>query len=134
MARNKVTSLIRSEKAKWEKYIIEDTRNPKRLQSYCRTKMKNRKGISNVLNENGLETCSDLETAEAFNRFYESVFTIDNGQDLGGDTSCFKQPEEGFSDFIFNPEDVFKVLTSLVAVKASGPDEVYSALLKNRAE
>ena len=84
--------------------------------------------------KNGLETCSDLETAEAFNRFYESVFTIDNGHDPGGDTSCFKQPEEGFNDFMFNPEDVFNVLNSLVAAKASGPDEVDSALLKNCAE
>ena len=45
--RNKVKPLIRKEKAKHEKRLIEDVNNPKRLQAYCRLKNKNKKGIGN---------------------------------------------------------------------------------------
>ena len=56
--RNKVKPLIRKEKAKYEKRLIEDVKNPKRLQAYCRSKNKNKKGIGNVIKENGDETRS----------------------------------------------------------------------------
>ena len=132
--RNKVKSLIRAEKIKYEKRIIEDTKNPKRLQSYCRGKTKNKKGIGNVMKKSGGETVTDMETAEELNEFFQSVFTVDSEQGSNHRQNPIEEPETSFSDIDFTEEDVLKVLSSLNPAKASGPDEMDAAILKNCAE
>ena len=132
--RNKAKSLLRNEKVKHEKQLIEDVKNPKRLQAYCRSKTKIKKGIGNVMKKDGDETSSERETAEAFNEFLQSVFTGGSLQEGTLRENPINKQIDPFTDFGFTPEDVLNVLKALKTAKASGPDEVDSAFLKNCAE
>ena len=127
-ARNRVTTIIREEKTKYEKRIVED-KNPKRLQAYCRRKYKTKKGIGNIKKPNGEETATDLEAAEIMNDYFQSVFTRDDGKTVNQHSPYLSAGS--FEDFAFNQSDVEEVLVKINISKAAGPDGL-DAILYNR--
>ena len=131
LARNNVKTIIKDEKNKYDKMIVED-KNPKRLQAYCRRKFKSEKGIGNLKKADGEETASDTEAAEVMNAYFQSVFTRDDGNAI---LEHSPYPHAGrFEDFTFTPDDVEEVLDKITISKAAGPDGLDAILFKRCAE
>ena len=135
-ARNQVTHLINLARINHEKNIIQDTANPRRFDSYCRRKMKNKKGVSNLVKPDGSETASDIETAELFNEFFQSVFTRDVTQPPSLEdppTRNIAPPGVSLENLNFNEEAVEKTFRDIKTNKATGPDGIDAAIWKNCA-
>jgi hypothetical protein len=74
---------------------------------------------------------SPLEKANAFNQYFASVFTVDDGRtpvcNLKTDQNCT------ISDVEFSPRKVYKALRSLKPKHSYGPDGLPSIMLHNLA-
>lgn len=132
--RNKLTNLIRYRKMTYEQNLISGMKeNPSRYHSHCRKSLKSKPGITNVINNEGLLTQSEQETAEALNTFYQSKFTIDDLSDLPAfpqkiPLNCILERVD------ISVSDVEDVLKELNSNKATGPDEIDNHILKECAD
>ena len=131
MERNKLVDVIRVAKIKYEQNLVSDMKeNPNLYHGHCRRTLKTKQGVTNVLNQNGVLTETEKETAESLNNYYHTVFTRDDGTE----TPAFPDKTgEKIQDVIFSITDIEERLTQVNPNKAAGPDGIESRLMKTCA-
>ena len=130
--RNRLNTVIRSAKMKYEQRLISDMKeNPNLYHGHCRRTLKTKQGVSNVVDGTGRLTETEEEAAVALNDYYHSVFTYDDPQIPAPEFQ--KLTQERLEDVVLTDESVEDVLTNLNPNKAAGPDGVENKLLRECA-
>lgn len=132
-ANNKARKACRKANKAYERKIAEESKkNPKLFYSYANSKMKSKSGIADLTKEDGSKTKTDEEKAELLNKFFQSVFTIENDSQL----PYFEdyEYENITEDIDFSIDTIKKLLAKLDKNKAQGPDGIPPSLLSEAAE
>jgi hypothetical protein len=96
--------------------------------AYANKKLKSRSGIAPLRREDGSLTVNDAEKCDIVNKFFCSVFTIDNG---ALPTFARRVPVNvGIETVIFTPEKVASVIKSLPNKCSGSPDGLPALFLK----
>ena len=106
--------------------------NPKAFYEYISSKLVKKEGVHELLNENGDLTNNDKEKCDIINKFFSSVFTKEDLNDI---------PDFTYDNDILNPletcditlHDMEKALLNLNPNKSPGPDHLHPKLLKSCA-
>ena len=99
------------------------------LYRYIGRRIYSRTGVDELLLDDGTTTRDRGVMTDAFNRYFSSVFTLDDGQ-----TPVFpSQTSAELYDINFSPEVVFDTLCHLQPSISSGCDGIPNILLKNCA-
>ena len=128
-----LSRLIDKLRRKLERTIAKNARrNPKGFWNYYRSLTKAKSDIGDILKADGRMTENNTEKAEAFNSFFENVFTNENTNNVP------RVRDENFdapiSSLCFTPEQVKKKLKDLNKTKSAGPDGFHPKILNECAE
>ena len=120
-ARNEVTKEVRKAKRSYEKKLAEEIKdNPKSFWKYVRDKTNVKQGVSDLEKEDGSFAHTDEEKAEKLNKFFSSVFTIEDDSDIP--EPDLKHIGDTLSSITISREEVKKKLQKMNASKSHGPD------------
>ncbi|XP_060606940.1 uncharacterized protein LOC132759227 [Ruditapes philippinarum] len=125
--RNIATRECRKARNNFETKIAEDT-NPKAFYKYVNSRKKVQNGIADLKRDDGSITENDLEKTEELNRFFKSVFTIEDLNNIPyiNDRSSGKS----ILEVQFNEQITMKLLENLNVTKSCGPDFLHPRVLK----
>ena len=127
--RNATCNLNQSLRKKYERKLMDEYKtNPKQFYAYARRNQKVKVGIAKLKKENGTETSDDKETVEELNSYFTKVFTREGNEEI---PPFNRQTRTQQHDLNIEKEEIVKILSSLNAWKAMGPDEIHPAVLKN---
>ena len=127
-ARNQAQRACRKARKDLERKVAEQSKdNPKAFYSYVSQKNKSKSGIADLKKADGSKTSSDNEKAELLNSFFQSVFTIEDSNELP--TPPNYNYESELNDFDIPIDKVKKLLSDLNVNKAAGPDGIHPLLL-----
>jgi hypothetical protein len=115
------------DKRNFEKQLSESG-NKKPFNSYIKSKTKSRSSIG-PLKDGGKTINDDFETAQVLNKFFTSVFTFENTNEIPSMPTLPSNSE--ITDIKINPSIVEKKINALKNSSACGPDEISVNLLKN---
>ena len=127
--RNLVTTMVKAAKMAFEKQLCKDIKaNAKHFWSFIRSKTKVKERVMKVRKGNGTLTENDQETANEFNKAFQSVFVQEDTSNLpdfriNRETPIIEEIEVTVSM-------VDTLLKSTNANKAMGPDDIHPRLLK----
>jgi hypothetical protein len=126
--RNDVRRAVRD----YEKEIAKQAKNhPKVFYKFVNGKLKTRAGVAEVKTEDGKVIETDKGKAEEFNKFFSSVFTREDHNNI---------PEKkvnvtkSLNNIEFSEEDVKRLLHGIDSSKSTGPDQIHPWILKECAE
>ena len=111
---------------------IVHTNNLGKFYKYVNKKLSSRSGIGSLKGADGLILTRDDQKAELLNQYFISVFTIDDG--IVNPIASRVHKDDTLSSIVFDPQSVFKIISSLNANSAAGPDGIKPVFLKNVAE
>ena len=130
-ARNRVSYKIRLMKKSKECDIAKNIKkNPKAFYQYVSSKIVKKEGVYELMNDKGDLTNNDKEKCDIINKFFSSVFTkedINDIPDFNYDTDSFTPLES--CQITLN--DMEKALFNLNPTKSPGPDGFHPKLLKS---
>ena len=134
-ARNKVKSLLRKAKRKFERGIaLEAKTNPKSFWSHTRRHLKTKSGIAPLL-ENQMDHSSmkfdDQSKVEILSKQYSSVFTK---EDMNNIPTIEDRSNKLIKDLVITVEMVTKALHEINPNKSCGPDLIHPRLLIELAD
>ena len=130
--RNTAKSEVRNAVRNYEKDIASKAKkNPKAFYRYVNSKIKGRGAIPDLRNSNGSVINENLDKANAFNKFFSSVFTKEDIAELPQLPN--KGVKQQLTDVSFTCEDVLKLLQDLKPDKSPGPDMIHPRVLKECA-
>ena len=108
---------------------------PKLFYSYVRSKQKVKPVIPHLRKEDGETTTNDQEIADVRGKFFESVFTMEEGGDKILPEFENRFPENKvLKEITFTELDIFIKLQQLKEDKACGPDSIHPKILKDCAK
>jgi hypothetical protein len=128
-ADEKLNNAIVDSRRTFELAVANDcNHNPKRFWGAIRSSLGSKPKTTSVLDSSGYSTHTDEATAQSFNNFFASVFSIENSDDP---LPCL-QPRTRFefTDFLIRPELVSKAIETLGPFSSPGPDGIVNVLLK----
>ena len=132
-ARNEATKEVRKAKKGYEKKLAEDIKNdPKSFWKYVRSKTKVKQGVNDLTRDDGTTAHTNEEKADVLNKFFCSVFTIENDENIPEPE--MKYDGDALNDVVVTEEDVRKKLSKLNPSKSSGPDGLHPRVLKEVAD
>lgn len=132
ICRNMLRSLTRQLRASFEEGLAADIkRNPKRFWQYTNLRLKTRSRVEELHDETGNVASTDGDKAQLLNRFFSSVFTIENLNTIPEPLNQFVGEE--LSDVIISPQIVEAKLKSLRVTGSPGPDGMHSRILQETA-
>ena len=127
-ARNSSKKMLMSALKDYEANIAKQVKeNPKMFWQYVNSKRKTRPGVGTLNDESGNEVITDTEKAELLNKYFSSVFTKENLEELPP-TENPKHPPFKFSEI--TEDEILKKLKQLKPNKSPGPDSLYPKVLK----
>ena len=130
--RNKVTELVAIAKTEYENKIVkEEKNNPKTFWSYVNKNSNTSNNIPDLISEDGQTFCDDLGKADVLNRFFSSVFT---DEDLNNIPEINKQTNAVLEDIEFTENKIISMLKKMNSSKAPGPDNIHGKVLKECSE
>ena len=134
--RNESTRVNRAAIRVFEKKIADNCKdNPRSFWKYVGTKTKAKSGISALMTGDGEMLESDKDKAELLNKFFSSVFTREDKQNVPHVTESSKSDGKAIKDLNkITPDIVEKKLKELNANKAQGPDKIPPRVLKELAK
>ena len=126
-AEQELQSLMETTKSAYESNLIAN-KNMKAIYSYLKQlSSTNSAPIHVYTNDSTQPTCNHLETAECFNKFFHSTFTISQYELPALDQ--LPVPNHQIHSISIDPADVSTALTSLDISKAYGCDDISPHLL-----
>jgi hypothetical protein len=129
-ARNRVSYKIKQLKQDKESKIAKDIKlNPKAFYQYMASKMLKKEGVADLLKENGEFTTNDTEKCEVINKFFSTVFTIEDLDDVPDFKYDGDIPNSLYTCNV-TENDFEKALSNLNSNKSPGPDNFHPKLLK----
>ena len=134
-ARNRVNTLVRKDKRKFEQEIAREGKfKPKLFWSHARRKLKTKVGVAPLLidaNDKDSLAFDDKVKANILQDQFASVFTREPHQNI----PYFEvRSQTKISSIVFPVEAVEKKLKNLNANKSPGPDELHPRLIAELAE
>ena len=130
-SRNKVKTLLRQAKRRFEKDISVNAKNiPKKFWSYVRRKLKTKAGIAplqKISGDNDSLVFLDLDKANILQNQFSSVFTQEPDDEM---PQFMRRVEHDLDDIIVSKEMVEAEIISLNPNKSCGPDEIEARILK----
>src|SRR5664279_4398204 len=132
-ARNAAKTETRRAVRDYEREIAKKAKvNPKAFYSFVNSKLKTRTTIGDLQTDDGEEISSDNGKAEIFNRFFSSVYTQE-------DTQQISQPEgtsikSQLLDIEISERHVLELLKKVKIDKSPGLDGIHPRVLKECAE
>jgi len=125
--RNRATAATRKARMAFERNLAKTAEaSTKSFWRYVNSRTKSNKGVSDLLNEEGVLVTEPVDKAEALSAHYKKVFTRED-----------TPPPEGFEDrtdkvitaHLFTNEEVHKMLSKQKKDKAAGPDAIFPRFL-----
>ena len=107
-------------------------KNPKAFWKYVKSKLKTRSTIDHLTKEDGTMTINDEENAEVLNRFFTSVFTEEDLENIPTLEDRYHGPP--LENIIITPEMITQKLKKLKTSKSPGPDGFHPRVLMETAE
>jgi hypothetical protein len=99
----------------------------KKFYSYVKKRMNPFSQLGHIRDPHGNFVANDVEKAEFFNKYFQSVFTVDNG-----DMPQFERRTDASMDFpVFTVDEVRAVLCHCPNTSSCGPDGCPSLILKH---
>ena len=130
--KNELRATTRRLRETFESNIAKEVKNhPKKFWAYVNSRTKTKSKIPPLKDDDGSKAITAAEKAETLNRFFSSVFTEENLDNIPDDHRDFIG--EFLDTFIISPEMVLKKLTELNPNKTPGPDGWHPFLLKQLA-
>ena len=129
--RNLVKKQAKKTKQGIEKRVAAEAKtNPKAFFQYVTAKIKPPINIGNLEKEDGSLTENDKEKSEVLNKFFASVFTKEDPQNIPDfDMSI----NDTLYEISITKDDMYKALRSLKTNKSPGPDEIHPKILNELA-
>ena len=129
--RNKCNRDIKRAKREYERKISHECKeNPKKFWQYVQEKTKCVSGISPLDKGDGNLAFDSKEKADILNRFFSSVFTHENVDNVPDLEPGSRSDHTFLSDVVITEEAVRKKLQQLNPSKAQGPDGIPPKVLK----
>ena len=123
-ARNEVTKEVRKAKRAYERKLAEEIKeNPKSFWKYVRDKTNVKQGVSDLEKEDGTFAHTEEEKAEELNKFFSSVFTTEDVNDIP--EPDLKHTGDTLNSITVTEEEVKKKLLKMNASKSPGPDGIH---------
>jgi Reverse transcriptase (RNA-dependent DNA polymerase)/Endonuclease-reverse transcriptase len=123
---------IRKAKRKQERELTKkDDRNGKKFTNYIKTKTKVRTGIGPLKKDDGSPTADEKEMSEILNKFFTSVFTNEDGDNL---PTKVCETNVLLSDIVITEGKIIEKINALKKDSAPGPDNIHPRLLKELKE
>ena len=130
-ARRRCKKAIKSAKRKFERNIAKHSKtNPKQFWNYVNGKLKINTGISPLDKGDGTKATSDIDKANELNKYFASVFTKENMNNIPKSTPNEFSKGISISEIRVTPEAVANKLSKIDPTKAQGPDKIPSKILK----
>ena len=104
---------------------------PKRFWSYVKAKKQESTGVAPLKNEDGFIHSNSQSKAEILNAQFQSVYTK---EDLSSMPDKGPSPYPSIDSILFNTKGVHKQLFQLDSRKATGPDNISTAILRLAAD
>lgn len=131
--RKEVKYLIRSKHLSYLKDIADNCYSqPKRFWNYF-NKLSKQSSIPNIVTLGDSSFSSADAKAEAFNKYFMSVFNDENDAPLDDDISPCLFTDKFISSIELSNEDVLAALNKLDPSKTPGPDQIHPRILKECA-
>ena len=131
LARNRVSIKIRLLNKQKETKIARNIKhNPKAFYQFISSKLLRKEGVADLVNDDGVFTKSDTEKCEVINKFFSSVFTSEDLNNVPEFVFKGDIPNT-LSDCVISKEDVEKALSNLNPNKSPGPDNFHPHFLKH---
>ena len=134
-ARNKVKSLLRKAKRRFERGIaMEAKTNPKKFFAHTRRNLKTKSGVAPLLSDpkdKDSMKFNEEEKATILLKQFSSVFTREQDGEIPRITS---RTQKKIADLVITEEMVLAALKSLNVNKSCGPDNLHPRLLLELAE
>ena len=125
--RNLVKNQAKKAKQDVEMKVAADAKlNPKAFFQYVTSRVKPKDNIGNLEKEDGSLTLNDSEKSQVLNKFFASVFTKEDSQNIPDFERCSNNT---LSNISITKEDMCKALRSLKTNKSPGPDEIHPRIL-----
>lgn len=125
----KLKSAIAESRLCFERKVAADcTQNPKRFWSHVRSSLACKPKVSAVFDSCGRMTLDDVDTAEAFNSYFASVFNTEPDTSELPSVSSLTNSE--FTSFSITAEVVHSAIKALPSYSSPGPDGISNILLK----
>ena len=131
LARNAVTWATRQAVRQRERVVASKVKtDPKAFFQYVNERTKPKESISNLTREDGSLTSNDSEKADVLLKFFTSVFTNEDTQNIPSfDSQC----DTKLSFINIDENKMLKSLNNLKPNKSPGPDEIHPKMLKELA-
>ena len=130
-ARRKCKRAIKSAKREYERKVAKHSKsNPRQFWRYVNEKLKVNSGISPLDKEDGSKATEDHDKASILNKYFASVFTKENMNNIPNFYPNEFSSGVSISDLRVTPEAVTKKLNKLDPSKAQGPDKIPARVLK----
>lgn len=132
--RDELRQMTRKLSHDFEKDLADNIKkNPKAFWRYVNSKTKVRCGVDDLTREDGSIASSDEDKANELNKFFASVFTV---EDMGNmpNVEAYFQGDTPLSEIIITASNVCKKLKNLKGDKSAGPDGLHPRVLKETAE
>ena len=128
--RRETKKMIKQSKKNLEMYVAGISKsNPKEFYSYIRKKKVLPSKIGPLTLENGEHVSNEVEIAEELNKYFASVFTVEDTDSLQEEISTQRNTAP-LSNCNFSDNAVIKALDKINANKTSGPDCIAPRVLK----
>lgn len=128
-ARNRATTMVKMAKREFDKKLCEDIKaNPKHFWSYMRSKTNLKENVMRVKKRNDVMTENDEETANEFNRAFQSVYVNEDRQEVPDFDINYNGPL--IKDVEVTVGMVKNLLKQTNVHKAMGPDDIHPKLLQ----
>lgn len=136
--RNKVTKEIRKAKRNFEEDLANKIKlAPKAFYAYVSSKTRVRDKVGPLVDENGKTTEDKKEMCEILNRYFASVFTVEDQDDQSSSSIAERQIFDSvpfLDNIVLSDEKILQVINKLKPSKNGGADEVNSSFLLGIAQ
>ena len=115
--------------AKWhDESELNLCKNPstKKFYNYVKKKINSHTSIPPLTDNKGKLWTTDNQKAEAFNKFFQSVFTTDNGKNLNLSPKSCKPME----NFYFTQEDIISAMQNMKPKVSRTPEDIPTLFIK----
>ena len=128
---NKSVAENKRAKKNFETRLADNVKNnPKEFYAYVNSKSRTNKQVGPLVNQNGELIKGDVETANYLNKYYSSVFTKENLNNIPTPSQIFDQNSSNkLLNAAVTEDRVLKKLSSLNVNKSCGVDDIHAKLL-----
>ena len=129
--RRRSKKLIKNGKRNLETHIANISKNnPKEFYGYIRKKKSVAPTIGPLRKDNGEATQNEIEMAQILNKFFASVFTVENTESIPPILPLQIDAAQTLNNIVFHDHDIMRELNKIKINKTPGPDKISPKILK----